>query len=76
MNKLFRATIQFNLDVTLQGESAETVARELHRGMTDILRSMGAEMDGGDPGLLTMQGAVNPVPESPEPPKVEFRFPN
>lgn len=65
MAKKFRAVIQFNLDVAVDGESADAVARELHKGMVDILASMGANMAGDDPGSMLMQGRVDPVNEEP-----------
>ena len=77
MPKKFRAVIRFDLDITLTGVDAESIARELHKGMVDILKSMGAEMDDTDPGLMTMQGSVNPAPEPAPPTKAAIiEFPN
>jgi hypothetical protein len=65
VSKKFRAVIQFNLDIVLDGESADNIARELHKGMVDILASMGANMEGDDPGSMLMQGRVDPVDDKP-----------
>lgn len=59
--KKFRAVIQFNLDVALEGESADAIARKLHEGMVDLLKSLGAETNVSEEGILMMQGRVDPI---------------